>query len=136
MVPGIPTIDIGSILKLAARRVCSRLFKSGISLLVAFSVLLGALGTAIYNAFDFDIIPIPNISPVIWNFDESGFSSAISYCLALDVGMEIVKKAIEITDKVCVFSFVFLASSIGLMLAYRWSATFKKDVEALVSGVG
>lgn len=133
---GIPTVDISSILKLVARKACSRLFKSGISLLVAFSVLLGGLSASIYSALDFDLIPIPSVSALNWIHDESGFVDATAYMFALDTLFGIVKSALDITDKVCVFGFVFLASSIGLMLAYKWSATFRRDIESLISGVG
>lgn len=133
----IPTIDLSTVLKLGVRKVVSSLFKSSLSLLIGVSVLLSALVTTLCNFFDISILPpMPDvISFQPMTADAPGWWSTVCYVLALDTATDLLSYFYTALDKIVVFSISFLVSGFFVSVFYRWSASFKRDLESLTTGI-
>lgn len=132
----LPTIDFSTVLKIAARKAISALFKSSLSLLIGLSVVLSALVTVLVKFFDKSILPtLPdNLSfNVMWESAE--WWDSVSYILALDVAREFLIYFYQALDSVVIFVIGFFVSGFFASVAYHWSAAFRKDLEHLTSGI-
>lgn len=132
----LPTIDFSTVLKIAARKAISALFKSSLSLLIGLSVLISALVTTLVSFFDKKILPtLPDVSSFSVMSEAGDWWDSVSYILALDVARDFLVYFYNALDKVVIFVISFLVSGFFASVAYHWSAAFRRDLEHITSGI-
>ena len=134
----IPTIDLSTVLKLAARAVVRTVIKSSIGMVIFLCSLVAGVVTLLYNTF------LPSFFPELasllsfdfgWIVSNFPFVGVLLYALDFATLWGLVQWCWGWIDDLIVFTITFSLACFAAMMAYKWSSAFKNDMEKLFLGL-